>query len=79
MASAFMPARETAGESGTSTPRMLMSSGTGFHNVSHARCRSLEEIVSVGALAHISRNVVSRTRKARSRSLRTVRGTCQHL
>lgn len=38
-----MPARETSGGSGTSTPRILIRSGTGFHNVCHERCSSLEE------------------------------------
>lgn len=36
-----MPARETSGGSGTSTPRIVMRSGTGFHSVCHERCSSL--------------------------------------
>lgn len=40
-ASARIPARETSGASGTSTPRMLISSGTGFQRVCHERCSNL--------------------------------------
>lgn len=38
----LIPASETSGGSGTSTPRMLISSGTGFHSVCHARCTNLQ-------------------------------------
>lgn len=39
--SAAIPVRETSGLSGTSRPRIPMSSGTGFHRVWDARRRSL--------------------------------------
>jgi hypothetical protein len=40
-ASARISASDTSGGSGTSTPRMLMSSGTGFQSVCHALRTSL--------------------------------------
>jgi hypothetical protein len=43
-ASALIPANETSGRSGTSTPRMLINSGTGVHKVCHALRASLHSI-----------------------------------
>src|SRR5690606_15630762 len=40
-ASARMPAREPSGAARTSTPRILMSSGTGLHSVCQERYSSL--------------------------------------
>jgi len=45
-ASDRMPANDTSGGSGTSTPRMLINSGTGFHRVCQVLRSNLRRRVS---------------------------------
>lgn len=38
-----------------STPKILIRSGTGFHNVCHDRCRSLEVVEKVSKYSQVVR------------------------
>jgi hypothetical protein len=74
IASFVIPARDTSGVSGTSTPSILMSSGTGFHRVSHARCSNLWMLTLAFQLGSVPEEFLQ-TRTARCKSPRTVRRT----